>query len=121
MLLETLSEEVCEVHVGILELFVKVGPRQRLIVDEVDEDVEGAFDIVPSWLVKAAARVQRSEVEIATEFVKLFLLDVGSLLVQVGVREAEVDQVEHVGVVVTHQDVLHLDIIVDEAEFVEPT
>lgn len=81
LLLETLSEEVLELHVGVFELFVEVGPRQVLIIDQVDEDVEGTLNIVPARLVKPTARVKGGEVEVAAELVELLLLDVASIFI----------------------------------------
>ena len=67
------SDEILKLQV--LQVLREVGPGELLAVDQVDEDVEGCFDVVSSRLVKATARVQRCKHEVATEATHLTLLN----------------------------------------------
>ena len=52
----------------------KGAPRESLLVDHVDEHVDGRFYVVSSRLVEASARVERGEQEVACELVQPLLL-----------------------------------------------
>ena len=54
-LLQSLHQVVLEFVVQASELFFEIGPRQLLVVDEVDEHVEGGLDVVSARLVVTTA------------------------------------------------------------------
>ena len=67
VLLQTLPQQVLKVEVLVLENLLEVGPRQRLVVEQIDEHVEGSLDVVSARLVVPAAGVERSEKKVAAE------------------------------------------------------
>ena len=101
-LLQSFHQVVLEFVVQACELLFEVGPRQFLVVDEVDEHVECRLDVVSTRLVVATARVERCEQEVSIELVELLLGDVASIIIFESSGEAEVYQVEQVRIRVAH-------------------
>jgi len=75
----------------LAEALLEVRPRKFRVVQHVDYDVEGRFNVVTSRFVVASNRVQRSEQKVAVEGGKVLFLDVVSGWQQKALREPEID------------------------------
>ena len=110
--LQPLQQEVFELVVHVLELLVEVVPRQLVLVEQVNHNVHATLDVVSPRLVVSATTVETCKHKVARELVEKHLRNVGALFVVVRSGQSEVNQINGAWVLVTHQDVLQLQIVV---------
>lgn len=98
---------------------LEVVPRQVAFIQQVDHQVKDRLHIVTAWLVVAATRIQGGEEKVTAKLVHEFFFNMRSIIVQVLLGKAEVNQVLEIRVVESNYDVFELNVIVDEAQLVQ--
>ena len=87
--LQAQSDIVLKLHVLIV--LADIGPRQFVPINQIDQNVESRLNIVPSTLIEPPARIQRGKHEIPSESIHLPFLNMLAILIQISLRQAEIN------------------------------